>query len=384
MTIHLPKVNEFGGGSGGGGSAFPTTVTDSGSSLPSASGYQVGDTFLNTSDKKIYKTEVSGYIANTNTRLSVNVDYITGVASGWTGNTTVCQRTSLTNQWYGTSEIKHSIKFKVDSIQNTPIINFYAPTGSGSNNALFKIMSDGYIYHTRYNSSSGSWSILFDNKILDTQIVANKVYILNITKTGANCVAQLTDENGTILEEKNFTTENLTSGTNSVFYGAGRIGSSNVYSSNLSVYLGQSAGELVIPNTSTLSWDNGTDITDKTEYADKTNGALYLYENSELVKIGGSFPTIVTDGDNTGLAVEGNTIYKFGTALTSLTISSVETSDYESIIYFTTGAGTISLSAPNTLRWGGGNEQPTLEPNTVYCIAIRNGLAEIDNFGTTA
>lgn len=92
-------------------------------------------------------------------------------------------------------------------------------------------------------------------------------------------------------------------------------------------------------------------------------------------------PTIVTNGDATGLAVEGNTIYKFGTALTSLTISSVETSDYESIIYFTTGAGTIQFTAPNTVRWGGGNVQPQLEPNTVYCIAIRNGLAEIDNFG---
>lgn len=101
---------------------------------------------------------------------------------------------------------------------------------------------------------------------------------------------------------------------------------------------------------------------------------------------GGGYPapTIVTNPSASGLAVEGNTIYKFGTALTSLTISSVETSDYESIIYFATGAGTISLSAPNTLRWGGGNEQPSLEPNTVYCIAIRNGLAEIDTFGTTA
>lgn len=95
-------------------------------------------------------------------------------------------------------------------------------------------------------------------------------------------------------------------------------------------------------------------------------------------------PTIVTDGDASGLAVAGNTIYKFGTALTSLTISSVETSDYESIIHFTTGAGTIQFTAPNTLRWGGGNEQPSLEANTVYCIAIRNGLAEIDNFGSAS
>lgn len=95
-------------------------------------------------------------------------------------------------------------------------------------------------------------------------------------------------------------------------------------------------------------------------------------------------PTIVTNGDNTGLAVAGNTIYKFGTVLTSLTISSVEISDYESIIHFTTGAGTIQFTAPNTLRWGGGNEMPQLEPNTVYCIAIRNGLAEIDNFGSAS
>ncbi len=101
---------------------------------------------------------------------------------------------------------------------------------------------------------------------------------------------------------------------------------------------------------------------------------------------GGGYPTptIVTNPSASGLAVEGNTIYKFGTALTSLTISSVETSDYESIIYFTTGAGTIQFTAPNTVRWGGGNEQPTLEPNTVYCIAIRNGLAEIDNFGSAS
>lgn len=101
---------------------------------------------------------------------------------------------------------------------------------------------------------------------------------------------------------------------------------------------------------------------------------------------GGGYPTptIVTNPSASGLAVEGNTIYKFGTALTSLTISSVETSDYESIIYFTTGAGTIQFTAPNTLRWGGGNEQPILEPNTVYCIAIRNGLAEIDNFGSAS
>ena len=96
-------------------------------------------------------------------------------------------------------------------------------------------------------------------------------------------------------------------------------------------------------------------------------------------------PTIVTDGDASNLAVAGNTIYDFmgGSALTSLTISSVENSYYESYIIFKTGAGTITLSVPNTLRWGGG-EAPTLEANTVYCIAICSGLAEIDSFGSAS
>ena len=100
---------------------------------------------------------------------------------------------------------------------------------------------------------------------------------------------------------------------------------------------------------------------------------------------GGSYvpaPTIVTNGNAANLAVAANTIYKFGTALTTLNIASVETSDYESIIYFSTDNGII-FTAPNTLKWGGG-AVPSLEANTVYCIAIRNGLAEIDSFGSAS
>lgn len=98
---------------------------------------------------------------------------------------------------------------------------------------------------------------------------------------------------------------------------------------------------------------------------------------------GGSNPTVVTDGDNTNLTVAGNTIYKWTNTLTTLTLTSAEVSDQESILYFTTG-NSIAFTDNSGVRWGGGNEQPTLEPNTVYCIAIRNGLAEIDNFGSAS
>ena len=64
------------------------------------------------------------------------------------------------------------------------------------------------------------------------------------------------------------------------------------------IYLGETSGNFVV---AVLSWDNGTSLTDKTEYADKTNGALYLYENDELVKIGGSLTKKVytISADNT-------------------------------------------------------------------------------------
>ena len=91
---------------------------------------------------------------------------------------------------------------------------------------------------------------------------------------------------------------------------------------------------------------------------------------------------VVTDANNTNLKIAGNTIYDFGdTPITNLTIISAEKSYQESVIYFTTGTGTIIFSVPNTLKWGGGSAPTGLDESTTYCIVICNGLAEIDNFG---
>jgi hypothetical protein len=97
---------------------------------------------------------------------------------------------------------------------------------------------------------------------------------------------------------------------------------------------------------------------------------------------GGYTPKVVTDADNTDLEVKAGTIYDFGdTPITNLTITSTEKSYQESVIYFTTGTGTIIFSVPNTLKWGGGSAPTGLDESTTYCIVICNGLAEIDNFG---
>ena len=112
-------------------------------------------------------------------------------------------------------------------------------------------------------------------------------------------------------------------------------------------------------------------------------GTVYTIKDAQARTIlQNLIPTVITDADNTNLQVAANTIYKFTNALTSLTLTSVEISDYESVLYFTTG-NTINFVDNSNLKWGGDGTAPSLEANTIYCIAICNGLAEIDSFGTS-
>ena len=100
---------------------------------------------------------------------------------------------------------------------------------------------------------------------------------------------------------------------------------------------------------------------------------------------GGSYvaPTVLTDQTSTSMALAGNTIYKWTNALTSLSFASAEVSDLETRLYFTTGSP-IQFQDLSNLKWGGDGTAPSLEANTIYCIAICNGLAEIDSFGSAS
>lgn len=91
-------------------------------------------------------------------------------------------------------------------------------------------------------------------------------------------------------------------------------------------------------------------------------------------------PTIVSDDTSTSISLtqaKANTIYKYGT-LTNLTITAVEQSDEEIIIYFTAGA-TITATLPNTLQWV--NDNPFApEANTKYVISIVNNIGAWASF----
>ena len=76
-------------------------------------------------------------------------------------------------------------------------------------------------------------------------------------------------------------------------------------------------------------------------------------------------------GSSSSISVKENTVYIRG-ALPSLTLSAIETSDRESVIYFTTSASTnFSLSLPTGTKYIG---DLSFSPSTQYVISILNGI----------
>lgn len=95
-------------------------------------------------------------------------------------------------------------------------------------------------------------------------------------------------------------------------------------------------------------------------------------------------PEVLIDQVTTNMVLQANTIYKWTNPISTLTISSIEISDYETRLYFITD-NTITFTDNSNLKWGGDGSAPSsLEINTRYCIVICNGLAEIDTFGTVS
>lgn len=329
MTIHLPKVNQFGGGNGGGGgsSSLPVIVTSSGSSLPSASGFEWKDTFLNTSDKKIYTAIADTYELNTNANLysyvygtsgsvdTPTIDYTTGIMTGADlyksqyANyyySKFVRRSSLQNlRWQGSKEYR--LHFKLNSAPNDNKQHniIYLKNVTGYNG--YDILTVIHICIKNKNLYIGSFSSGYYNVsekvapvlLNDFDLEANVEYYVTVSKQDNKIVTTITlnSYDGQVLKSQTIDNpvEDVNSWSNdsSICYGGDNLNSSYL-STNFSIsgegfsigqiYLLDSTGDF-LKASSELSWDSGVAIEDKTEYADKTNGILYLYEDTELIQI---------------------------------------------------------------------------------------------------
>lgn len=295
------------GGSGGGGSAsFPTIVTDSGSSLPvDLSGYQVGDTFLNTSDKKIYTAGTNSYELNTNvTNNGITVDFTTGVSSGFKSfeqayiyvpAKNITKTNSMDFVWYGNKTFE--VVFKMDTVTYGALFMLSHTANSIYTSTGIYIKNDGKIYYRMIKSNTGSLvNQVEETNLLDYVLQANVLYKIVLEKTGNSLkIKLLNKETNTLITENTISTvdwiaDEVYSSTQkgTMAYGvcdwSGTYGTFKYALTTGYIYLLDSTGDF-LKLSSDLSWDSGTSLTDKTEYADKTNGILYLYENDELVNI---------------------------------------------------------------------------------------------------
>lgn len=428
MTIHLPKVNEFGGGNGGGGgsSSFPIIVTSSGSSLPSASGYQLNDTFLNTTDKKIYKAIATGYQLSSGTLNNDNnvvIDFETGLASNF--GMTFSQYVNIYRQisrtenftWSGNKTIDLHFKLS-EGLNDTHYYPLFESTQYGFSFALF-LKSDG-LYFIKYKVYQSSFELVSNTKILDFSWQSNTEYYLRLDKVDGNTTISLSNIG--------YDTNNIKKETVEIedFYGYYQsssviyvsIGTSNsrLTSYNVNIYNGITPIQVYLLDTTTknyltptteLSWDSGIATEDKTEYADKTNGILYLYENEELVAINtpSSFSSITGNAtDNTSLAtalsskkdkaetitistasvtianVQANKNYVLSSsALTDITLTACETSFEETTIEFTTGSTAPTLTDNSGITWVDGSA-PTLKASKSYIIVIFNKIGFVKEY----
>ena len=302
-TLNKGSLVKGTGGSGGGGS-FPIIVTDSGSSLPSASGYQLNDTFLNTTDKKIYKTKSEGYELNTGISVtgSPTIDYTTGVVSGLNAFNNL-QKTNA-DTWSGTRTYDVHFKFGETTFTEDkyyPIFVLYAHN-YGVGRDIYIALKNKKLYLEFWRYGSGVYTLEEEHLLFDYEIQFDTEYYLRLSKNLTTTVAELSTSgyDGTKIATNTITTVDDFYNGNPTIILINNSAPNGLYPLTLSIYLADTTGNWLIPST-TLSWDNGTSLTDKTEYADKTNGALYLYENSELVKIGGSLTKKVytISADNT-------------------------------------------------------------------------------------
>lgn len=302
-------------------------ITDSGSALPATTAYSVGDTFLNTNDKKLYTTLAPAWQLNTNTTVpsSISIDLNTGIASGFfcqsspEGTSVNDIHRSYTPLLTATNPIK--VHFKISPTARNAGTNIFTVTHGSPLTYYHSLKVVSNKLHLMYQYYYQGLQTTYDYQLLDTDIELDTEYYLYISLENDEWIITLsnTGYNVNIIETGQVTNVSGISG-GTFYYG----GVSNYYAytrDGLIVYLLDSIGEFLIPDGA-LTWDSGVTLEDNTQYNDTTNEKTYYYNNNILYKLAevaktGSYndltdkPTIPTVNDAT-LTIQQN-----GTTLTT-------------------------------------------------------------------
>ena len=114
------------------------------------------------------------------------------------------------------------------------------------------------------------------------------------------------------------------------------------------------------------------------DWAQTDDSAVDFIKNKPEIAPGMALQQVITNTTSTvaTISMAANTRYVFTKPLTSLTISSVEDSNFESEVQFTSG-NSITVSMPDGLHYAGYIE---FKNNTNYIINIKNKIAVVVDY----
>lgn len=248
-------------------------VDNSGSILPTPQ--TIGETFLNTTDKKIYTAEAGEYVLGDGIVNNGNLDISTGEISGFTTTKYLSGSARL-----GTVPINVDIHFK-----------------TGLDVTTKQGIMDSFSFNSSTHATTGRGNITIEEgvlKIQGTQVCSVQTitdYHIIGTVTLAGSSTRLTisvKENNIEIVSSTMYSFNYptTSSSNYLVFGVFR-GSQSTYSNP---FLGTLYGNTIWKDTILVSegetgWNNGTALTNDAICQDETNKITYLYQNNNLISI---------------------------------------------------------------------------------------------------
>ena len=354
----------------------PNAVTNSGATLPATTGYSLGDTFLNTSDKKLYTAEANVYSLNTTDFSSATIssasvlDTTTGVLSNF-GSLKIINIGHINVG----NPCNICIPIKTGSnIQNTQVV-FFARTTGGSN--WYDQITINIQNGKMYLNSNEIISVETETKyIIDIKIELPSQYYPN-----NNISVSVSDINGNILGTQTSTCDKPSF---DFVFGcwAGRGQEGSFFSGEIYAHIGTHFFTIYDKNvlSASLGWDSGTSLTEG-QYLDTTNSKLIFYKDDEITEVvdlsGYKLKATTTTIDTASVTVseiKANTNYVFSNnAITDITLTACETSFEETSINFTTGSSAPTFTDNASIKWFGG--VPEMKANTTYTIVIFNKQA---------
>lgn len=287
-------------------------VDNSGASLPTPQ--TIGETFLNTTDKKIYTSEPGEYVVGSDITKNGNLDLSNGEMNNFS-STNYLSSTSL-NRYQATLNLDIHFKTGLDVTTKQCLISMYGYTPSQyKHNGLGAI----YIENSKLYVLRDANSTL--TEICDIQI--NKDYHIEGHVSSSYGTGYFDDihikENDTYISTlttyATFSYPTYSQNTNYTMYIGVYRGSDGIITAPfLEVLYGDTNwGGTILVSEGDLGWDDGVALSTDTICYDNTNEIIYLYKDSELITI--EKPTIPTVNNST------ITIQKNGTAVDSFTLN---------------------------------------------------------------